>query len=48
MDALFGILVEIPRDLLVENLVSLVDVRDWLVAVVLCLSLLLADTTLSA
>lgn len=30
--------------LLVEDLVALVDVRDWLVRVVLLLALLLADT----
>jgi hypothetical protein len=44
-DVLFGILVEVSSDLLVEDLVSLVDVRDWLVAVVLCLSLLLAEAS---
>ena len=42
-DVLFGILVEVSSDFLVEDLVSLVDVRDWLVAVVLGLSLLLAE-----
>jgi hypothetical protein len=44
-DILFGVLVEVTSDLFVEDLVSLVDVRDWLVAVVLCLSLLLAEAT---
>jgi len=44
-DVLFGILVEVPSDLLVEDLVSLVDVCDWLVAVVLGLSLLLAEAS---
>lgn len=44
-DALFGVLVEVPGDLLVEDLVSLVDIRNRLVAVVLGLSLLFANTT---
>jgi hypothetical protein len=42
--ALFRILVEISSDLLVEHLVSFVDIGDWLVAVVLGLSLLFAET----
>jgi hypothetical protein len=42
---LFGILVEVSSDFLVEDLVSLVDVGDWLVAVVLGLSLLLAEAS---
>jgi hypothetical protein len=41
--ALFCVLVEISRDLLVEDLVSFVDIGDWLVAVVLGLSLLFAE-----
>jgi len=44
-DVLFGILVEVSSDFLVEDLVSLVDVRDRLVAVVLRLSLLLAEAS---
>ena len=40
---LFRVLVEISSDFLVENLVSFVDIGDWLVAVVLGLSLLLAE-----
>jgi hypothetical protein len=42
--ALFRVLIEISRDLLVEDLVSFVDIGDWLVAVVLGLSLLFAET----
>jgi len=40
---LFRVLVEISSDFLVEDLVSFVDIGDWLVAVVLGLSLLLAE-----
>lgn len=46
VDVLGRVFVKVSSDLLVEDLVALVDVRDWLITVILLLSLLLAHTSL--